>query len=183
RNNYKNFLIDIHNALICASITDNKKEIKYLSKLLAQKGVPEKYFLERSSFATLRNKKYWKKIARQSQKIYESNLKKYKESKRVIDSVFKYDQDTIMMVRKWKNEPKLLKHYGELIRNNAIFLCNYFDSTYFPGDDIVAPYMLNDTSFTYIPQGFAAVIIHSYQPHFSIGDTFFTNVLNKALAT
>jgi hypothetical protein len=175
------FLIDIHNALICAVITDNQKEIKYLSKLLSQKGVPEKYFLERSNFSQFRDEKFWKQTAKQSQKKYEANLKKYEQSKRIIDSVFKYDQDTIMMVRKWKDEPELLEYYDNLIRNNAVFLCNYFDSTYFPGDDIVVPYILNDTSFTYIPQDFGAVIIHSYQPHFLIGDTLFNKVLSRAL--
>lgn len=178
----KVFMIDIHNALICAVLTKSDKEIKSLSKLLSIKGIPAKYFLERSSFSSLKNKKFWQKTALASQKNYEANLIKYQKYNQVLDSVLKYDQDTSVSLRDWNDDSVMYKKYRGLIIKNALFLCNYIDSTHFPDERTsIDSYLYNDTSFTYFPH-FGAIIVHSYQSRRNINtDTFFSPVLRKAL--
>lgn len=182
------FSIDINNALVCAILTNDEKAIKHFGNLLAQKGLPQSYFLNKTTFNKLNNSNYWIEIAEKSQKNWNKKLIENQSLRQTIDSILKVDStlNTFRVTKNIENDTSWIKEndikFENRIKDNALYLLSVFEIYGFPGDDHPYFYMPNDTTISYIPT-FSEPIIHSYQGKrhgYFKTDTFFTPILTKS---
>jgi hypothetical protein len=185
------FSIDIHNALVCAIYSEDEKAIKFFGVLLAEKGLPEAYFLNKSVFKDLKLKKYWIEIANLSQVNYNKKFKEIAALNVIVDSVLLVDSfyNSIRIGKDLAADTVWINNnyhkYDTIIKLNAKYLAETFEKMGFPSDDYPYFYLRNDTTLSFRPI-FSEPIIHSYQGK-SVEkgrlpkiDTFFTPTLRKA---
>lgn len=178
------FVIDIHNALSCAIYSKSNKEIKILGKQLAQRGLPENYFLKKEIFKPFIHLGYWKEYAHISAENYRKNQQKYLVFRKEIDSIFTIEESiNVKSSERFasthnKNDSALIIYEYDRAQCAKALLA-IFNKEFLPSEFEFGPFLSNDTALSFLPY-YGDAIIHTYQG-FHYTDTFFTKLLRHAM--
>ncbi len=156
------FAIDIQNAIVCATICNNPKEIMYLCELLSKKGVGKNYFSQ-EIFKKYQNDKSFQKIINNAEII----KNKFKNNNEIFINKYETLIKNDSLYNKYRHDSLLHMHqlpdYVQLLfERNTKSLLNLINEYGYYGENNIGVLLVNDTSFVKFHRA-NVILIHYLQ--------------------